>query len=627
MTHSDDLLQAKLEALEAGSPLEAALADLPAAEAGELAPLLRLAYAVRTLPHPQPAGASARGRILAARRGKSGVGWLRLKGGFLGAALTLALAALALFSMSVWLGGSRSAQAAELAAVSGEALAAPGHSTAGWQPMRPGDTVRAGQRLRTGVDSSLTLAFYDGSRMTLGANTIVTLQAVDGGRDRSLQVEVLQHSGVTSHRIVPLRGAESRYIVRTSASAASVRGTQFDVLVSENGAARYSVESGSVQVSAEQEDVLLAAGQATLARPGQPLEQPAYQFTLLGEAEQVSGDEWSVDAVAFQVNADTALPAGAQGGALVRVDGRILNGERIADQVTVLRKGKPEASFTGVLEAMEGDAWQVSGTAIWVDADTKLDKRLTLGGAVKVTFTILADGRWLAEKIKALKEAQAATGEETVTPTATLTATLEISPTMTPTDTIELTPTVTPTSTLVVDCTGASPHPKAVDLAAEYGVTPDEIMGWFCQRYGFGEIDLAYGMSREYGVPVEQIFALRASGLGWGEIKKQVPALPGVTPTPPPPGADETPAPKNQRACPPPHPDKNAQRLAAKYGVSYEAVIGLVCRGYGLGEIDHAYKLSGETGVSASSILSMRASGLGWGEIEAQLKPTEKKKP
>ena len=47
-------------------------------------------------------------------------------------------------------------------------------------------------------------------------------------------------------------------------------------------------------------------------------------------------------------------------------------------------------------------------------------------------------------------------------------------------------------------------------------------MGWFCQGFGFGEIDLAYSLSNQTGVPVDQIFAMKSSGLGWGEIKNQL---------------------------------------------------------------------------------------------------------
>ena len=57
-------------------------------------------------------------------------------------------------------------------------------------------------------------------------------------------------------------------------------------------------------------------------------------------------------------------------------------------------------------------------------------------------------------------------------------------------------------------------------LAQEFGVSYEEIMGWFCQGFGFGEIDLAYSLSLEYGVPVTDIFAMREAGEGWGNIKK-----------------------------------------------------------------------------------------------------------
>jgi len=91
------------------------------------------------------------------------------------------------------------------------------------------------------------------------------------------------------------------------------------------------------------------------------------------------------------------------------------------------------------------------------------------------------------------------------------------------------TPTATPTivtSNRVGEetgqCTGADPHPTGMKLAQRYSVPYEEIMSWFCQHYGFGEIDLAYSLSRQSGKPVEEIFAMRASGMGWGAIKKTV---------------------------------------------------------------------------------------------------------
>jgi hypothetical protein len=69
-------------------------------------------------------------------------------------------------------------------------------------------------------------------------------------------------------------------------------------------------------------------------------------------------------------------------------------------------------------------------------------------------------------------------------------------------------------------------------LAQRFNVPYEEIMGWFCQGYGFGEIDLAYGLSQQTGKPVADIFALRKSGMGWGQIKQLLSSQITTTPNP-----------------------------------------------------------------------------------------------
>ena len=71
------------------------------------------------------------------------------------------------------------------------------------------------------------------------------------------------------------------------------------------------------------------------------------------------------------------------------------------------------------------------------------------------------------------------------------------------------------------DGTAEKNHPEGDKLAEEYEVTYDEIMDWFCQGYGFGEIKLAYHISQEAGVGVDEVFAMRAEGKGWGQIMKE----------------------------------------------------------------------------------------------------------
>jgi len=72
-------------------------------------------------------------------------------------------------------------------------------------------------------------------------------------------------------------------------------------------------------------------------------------------------------------------------------------------------------------------------------------------------------------------------------------------------------------------CSGTATrhHPHGDALAAEYSVDYGEVMGYFCQGYGFGEISLAYQLSKQSGAPVSEIFAQRGGGQGWGQLMKQ----------------------------------------------------------------------------------------------------------
>ncbi len=95
-------------------------------------------------------------------------------------------------------------------------------------------------------------------------------------------------------------------------------------------------------------------------------------------------------------------------------------------------------------------------------------------------------------------------------------------------------------------CVGADPHPVAARLAEAYeGVEYEDIMGWFCEgRFGFGEIMIALSTSERLNssgdddadndngaddddgsqdtIDVEDLFAMRASGLGWGQIRQSL---------------------------------------------------------------------------------------------------------
>ncbi len=132
-----------------------------------------------------------------------------------------------------------------------------------------------------------------------------------------------------------------------------------------------------------------------------------------------------------------------------------------------------------------------------------------------------------------LESTEEPTPEATVEPTAevTMEPTPEVTMEPTPEVTMEPTPEVTmePTAEVTTepaDCI-QSGQPVGQRLADDFGVSYDEIMGWFCQGFGFGEIARAYLMADSSGDPAASYFDQRQAGMGWGEIVKEA----GVQPS------------------------------------------------------------------------------------------------
>lgn len=67
-------------------------------------------------------------------------------------------------------------------------------------------------------------------------------------------------------------------------------------------------------------------------------------------------------------------------------------------------------------------------------------------------------------------------------------------------------------------------HPFAANIANTYGVSVDEVMGYYCQGVGFGQIMLALQTGKMEGATssVGDMLAARESGLGWGQIWQEM---------------------------------------------------------------------------------------------------------
>lgn len=157
-------------------------------------------------------------------------------------------------------------------------------------------------------------------------------------------------------------------------------------------------------------------------------------------------------------------------------------------------------------------------TVIKVNPATQVSgDELKVGATVTGQASVEDDGLVAKTMVVTAAAAPTATLTPTLTPTATSDA--DVTPTTTPT----LTPTTTASaSASAAACGSGNTQPVAARLADAFGVSYDEIMGWFCKGFGFGEIARAYFLAEKTGTSVEAIFAMRTAGQGWGQIVKQL---------------------------------------------------------------------------------------------------------
>ena len=65
-------------------------------------------------------------------------------------------------------------------------------------------------------------------------------------------------------------------------------------------------------------------------------------------------------------------------------------------------------------------------------------------------------------------------------------------------------------------------HPFAAAIAETYGTSVSDVMDFFCNGYGFGEIMLALQTHQLNGEEITSMLDLRKSGHGWGQIWQEM---------------------------------------------------------------------------------------------------------
>jgi hypothetical protein len=119
----------------------------------------------------------------------------------------------------------------------------------GFHPGRPGQELAAGNSVRTGAGGHAAIQFPDGSYVRMAPSTIVTLTAAQLSHDGNLQsASLVQKVGRTFSNVQHLVSGASFQVGGHSVTA-SVRGTQFEVVVRADNTNQIKVFDGTVKVS------------------------------------------------------------------------------------------------------------------------------------------------------------------------------------------------------------------------------------------------------------------------------------------------------------------------------------------------------------------------------------------
>ncbi len=459
--------------------------------------------------------------------------------------------------------------------------------------------------------------------------------------------------------MVPLQGKDSAYRVDAPGGTASVHGTRFSVAVGGSGESLFAVRTGKVEVTNDQSQVFVNAGQATAAGPGQAAETPAYQFKFEGTLASVDGSTWMVGSAPFNASLDTTITGNPMLGDDVRVEGRILStGVWQADLVERVDVSEPTTLFTGPVQATGADAWQVGGRSLLIDDQTEVGPDIQVGDVAQVTFRA-AGGQWTALRITSLEESAVEAAAPSFKPIPGAKPALEFSPEETEISSCE-TSFVVQGSLMnageqaedvasnvklgytidmgaeFVNAVEFDPNPAAwesIDAGGSvpFTVTVDLEPGVWNAAAARKVVKLRVFVAQETNRP-DHLKSKMTITIDGGDCKATETPEPEDTETPNvEPGETEEPtqpAGTIEGVCTGTEQHPTGLKLAQRYGVSYEEIMGWFCQYHlGFGEIDEGYSLSLQTGKPAAEIFSMRLSGMGWGEIKQALLEKNNPKP
>ncbi len=166
------------------------------------------------------------------------------------------------------------AQSIRVLVATGEVtIQAPGDAAP--RPAVKGDVVPVGSRLVTGPGARLVLTPFPGIKSMLAENSSLVVeraQSVAQSGSATLQQATLDlKTGVLVSDLEKQAGVAYDYSVKTPRGVAGARGTIYAVAIDVSGIESVLVSDGSIQITlSDGSSLVLAPGQASFTRPGQP---------------------------------------------------------------------------------------------------------------------------------------------------------------------------------------------------------------------------------------------------------------------------------------------------------------------------------------------------------------------
>jgi tetratricopeptide (TPR) repeat protein len=167
--------------------------------------------------------------------------------------------------------------AGKLTNLQGSVIVAPAGSK-NWQPAKLNQDLFVGDAIKTGPDSKAAILCVDESQLKLNENTLLVLSDVAPSARLAWGEVTPAKAGETHNsRYKVLQGEiwlrnnleKFPFAVETPAVTAAIRGTEFNLRVSGDGTSYLVLLVGSLQLTNDYGQVLLAPGEEGIARPGQ----------------------------------------------------------------------------------------------------------------------------------------------------------------------------------------------------------------------------------------------------------------------------------------------------------------------------------------------------------------------